>query len=81
MTIDKTIQNFWRLPSISELIAKAASDPTSFHYDRYWSISLDTKGSATTHDQLKKSLDSTGASSFTSDYSSDHNGGYVRCIQ
>jgi len=75
-TVDKTPQNFWRLPTIDELTAKYASDPTSFHFPGYWSISPGTN-SATSKMYLYINSDGTSGSSENSAI----NNNYVRCIQ
>ena len=72
-TIDKTIQNFWRLPTISELLAEGKSNPTSFHYNKYWSSTMAP---------TDKAVDSPYyMHDFSTDWFVKSNGAYVRCIQ
>ncbi len=80
ITIDKTAQNFWRLPTANELVAKFNSDKTSFHYldTGYWSISTDGDGISPGQADYMRVLSD---GNFSSGYLGKNNAFYVRCIQ
>ena len=76
-TLDKTIQNFWRLPTMNELVAKFNSDQASFHYldTGYWSSTI----TGPNNEPGYLAILSDG--SVSQSYMSKGNHFYVRCIQ
>jgi len=76
-TIDNTIQNFWRLPTMNELVAKFNSDQASFHYldSGYWSSTI------TGPNNEPGTLAVLSDGSESQSYTGKGNHFYVRCIQ